>query len=1131
MPYDSFAARGATKASKPDAGKANLRNVPVFAIVKDNVDPVRAGRIRVYIDDLGGADPSNSNCWVTVNPLLPYYGYTDGSGSNTGFGSFTSNPISYGMWFSPPDIGTEVVCMFVNGDPNYGFYIGAPPVPEALRMIPAIGANFEKEDLVFNKGEATSYSDARRLPVTNMNINNKNLVDNVNFLITPKPVHSYLATIMAQQGILRDSIRGPIGTSSQRESPSRVGWGVNTPGRPIYDGGFTDESVADKAGNSEQQSGLKIIGRRVGHSIVMDDGDLVGNDQLVRIRTSLGHQILMSDNGQTLMILHANGQSYIELGKEGTIDMYSTNSVNIRTQGDLNLHADNNINMHASKNLNIFAEEMNIEVDKSFTQKVGADSSIYTMGTHTHKVDKAMSMESGGDASYASQTTTFINGKTRINLNTGETSTVPAVVESIKKVAQTDTVFDTEKGFIAAPLKLPTIVSRAPAHCPWANAGQGVPVNVNLGADSQFPASPNSNVSNANASAGPVQAGQAVTSAGIASVPNVPAVSKALDKTTTGAMVGAMAQAAATGPAAAAVAQGAGVVNTGDGKIIASIGATALSPKQLEVAGYLKPQSSSTINGLINAGASLTQALPSAVFTGKDGVKNLSSLVNSPQAQANATVQVLQKSQTALTNAGAVTGTEGAGAIAGLVMSGATAGIAATLNTVKNAGSSLLGAAQNAAGGLVNKAIAAGNFAANLAGNGLNGLNSIASATTKTFGDVLNAAKGAASTAFNAIKNSLKPFTPDVPQNLKAIASAKEAENQAQTALSGVSGALGAVAGVAATAGAGAISGLTQAANNFNNGVNSLTNINSQTLLKGVGSSATSVQNLASTAIGTAINSVSAPLAAVTNVTSGISKTISSATSASALASGVSNLPGGQAAVTSFNNISTASAQVGNAVSFAANQATGALNNISGAQASLSKLPVGNTVGAIAGGSLQGLQNQAQNLAGDLQNKLKAQGAGLASIVKTGLPPGLASQLQAQIGAVSSVGSSILSIPSVGVDTIDRSQISSQIASTLGNKKIPTPNFTGVISTAATASLSKANDDIVSRAKKVQELEEKYKVQKKIANTAYDELVAARTTLPAGDPKLEELREKAKTEVKKAMDLNDEIAKTASGVA
>ena len=49
---------------------------------------------------------------------------------------------------------------------------------------------------------------------------------------------------MNQQGIIRDPIRGPISSSASREPASRVGWGVSTPGRPIYEGGYDDASLA-----------------------------------------------------------------------------------------------------------------------------------------------------------------------------------------------------------------------------------------------------------------------------------------------------------------------------------------------------------------------------------------------------------------------------------------------------------------------------------------------------------------------------------------------------------------------------------------------------------------------------------------------------------------------------------------------------------------------------------------------------------------------------------------------------------------------------------------------------------------------------------------------------------------------
>jgi hypothetical protein len=66
---------------------------------------------------------------------------------------------------------------------------------------------------------------------------------------------------------------------------------------------------------------------------------------------------MMNDSGKTIHIMHANGQTWIELGEEGTIDLYASNSVNIRSAGELNLHADRNVNINSELgSINMFAK-------------------------------------------------------------------------------------------------------------------------------------------------------------------------------------------------------------------------------------------------------------------------------------------------------------------------------------------------------------------------------------------------------------------------------------------------------------------------------------------------------------------------------------------------------------------------------------------------------------------------------------------------------------------------------------------------------------------------------------------------------------------------------------------------------
>ncbi len=109
---------GTIKASTPNSGGANPRLAPVFGVVKNNIDPNRMGKLQVYIADFGSNDPNDQSSWCTVSYMSPFYGFVRPTSGDTGFGDYVSNPSSYGVWNSPPDIGTTVVCIFINGDLN-----------------------------------------------------------------------------------------------------------------------------------------------------------------------------------------------------------------------------------------------------------------------------------------------------------------------------------------------------------------------------------------------------------------------------------------------------------------------------------------------------------------------------------------------------------------------------------------------------------------------------------------------------------------------------------------------------------------------------------------------------------------------------------------------------------------------------------------------------------------------------------------------------------------------------------------------------------------------------------------------------------------------------------------------------
>ena len=754
--------KGAGKEYKDERAGGSTIPSAVLGIVKNNVDPTRTGRIEVALKRLGTADQDNPSTWVTVRYLSPFFGYTPNTGSPDSHGDFVGNPNSYGFWATPPDIGSEVVCVFLNGDPNEGYYIGGVPQPGLTHMTPGIAAS---DNIIPNSGEAQSYGGAKRLPTTEFNNANDKQNNSLNPAKQPRPVHSYQAAIYNKQGLLRDPDRGPISSSSDRESPSRV-FGMSTPGRPIYNGGYDDSSIESASKSGAPDKNFQVIGRTGGHTFVMDDGDVAGKDQLTRIRTSSGHTILMSDSAQTLFIIHANGQSYIELGKEGTIDMYSTNSVNIRTQGDLNLHADRNVNINAGKDFNVNAENVQIESEKVTNMFSGTDFAKYVKGNFTTKVDGGMSMASTGEASYASSSKTYINGPDAVNLNTGASGLTPKNIKQVTKIKHPDTLFDSQKGFASAPGKLDSITSRAPAHSPWENANKGVDAKTNLSAAANLPAPASPAVQQVNKSA-PASPTSPTSPAVAATVPNVSG-SSSMDKTSTNALTSQMAVNAATGPAANAVKQGAGIINA-NGTPTAVIGATALTPTQMATAGYIKPGMENAINASVASGKSLNESIPPNAWTGKGGVNSLGDYIDNKNAQVDATQTLLDKSKATLVQNNVISGKESVTQTGGLIMATATAGPGPVGDYLKTAAGGLglkmptslstaMPSVMNSAAGPISNLLAGGALAAGVANQLAGGLKS------------LGGADSLVSSMFSKLTASFKPLQAGVPQSLAASA-------------------------------------------------------------------------------------------------------------------------------------------------------------------------------------------------------------------------------------------------------------------------------------------------------------------------------------------------------------------------
>jgi hypothetical protein len=184
----------------------------------------------------------------------------------------------------------------------------------------------------------------------------------------------------------------------------------------------------------------------------------------------------------------------MEFGKQGTVDVFSTNSINLRTKGTLNLHADKNINMYAGGTIKIKAQEK-MFIESGETLVVNSLNNLVLAGA------KKVGIRSDGSLGIKSkqggwEATASLNFKGKvINLNGAPTPPVPEI-PPLPNYKLADTKFDATEGWTIDTGTLETIVTRAPTHEPYPYHNKGVNNKTNL---NSTPASQNPVASSASA--------------------------------------------------------------------------------------------------------------------------------------------------------------------------------------------------------------------------------------------------------------------------------------------------------------------------------------------------------------------------------------------------------------------------------------------------------------------------------------------------------------------------------------------------------------------------------------------------------------------------------------------------------
>jgi len=406
----------------PNSGKAEVG--PFFARVVGHFEPSYMGALEVEILRPSGNSPDAGRT-TTARMLTPFGGQTSEAFTGNDPDDYNNTQKSYGMWFVPPDVGTLVMVIFVQGNIKDCFWIGCIADDFMNFMTPGIAAtefNVEKNNPKYPRVPVAEY---------NKKVNGK-VPDPTK---VNKPEHP-LTIALQLQGLLKDDIRGITTSSARREIPSTV-FGISTPG-PVDK---TNGAKTGKVGKKGQEAENVPVSRLGGTTFVMDDGDdkylrktpafsgppeyaavsqnetggdvTIPHNELVRIRTRTGHQILLHNSEDLIYIGNAGGTIWIELTSNGKIDIYAKDSISIHTENDFNIRADRDINMEAGRNVNVksVAGRTQIETKTNFNLVIGASGVITTVGS--------LQVNTTGANNFTSTGATNIKSAANINLTSG----------------------------------------------------------------------------------------------------------------------------------------------------------------------------------------------------------------------------------------------------------------------------------------------------------------------------------------------------------------------------------------------------------------------------------------------------------------------------------------------------------------------------------------------------------------------------------------------------------------------------------------------------------------------------------------------------------------------------------------
>ena len=395
-----------------------------YAVVIDDYDEQNRDRLFCYVGgvstndirpvvDLATIDIATAK-GIWCGPLRTSFGTT-----RIQRDAEVDETISFGIKPPQPRKGDAVGVMFIGGSINYPVWVGSISEVAQAFTFPGLPSGIVDGEDDFLVGTETSRDNPTKKQRQSAGKINKNI---------------------KESGLSQDLVRGAGTAGSTRESPSRVsGW--KSRGDPNTDA--------------------------AGHFIVLDD---LPEASGIRLRTSYGHQITMSDATKSIYISTSKGNSWIEMSENGHIEMYSDKEFAIHAKGDLNLTSTGDTNLDVGGDFNIkvagsvkglVSSDYNISIDGNYylsSNNIHTKSSANTYISADNEVNIKSNTDMKLDAGLASHikggTFVFIDAGTQVQSDQGladsATSSDDATKPSLISLSGPTTISDSINNQIGA---------------------------------------------------------------------------------------------------------------------------------------------------------------------------------------------------------------------------------------------------------------------------------------------------------------------------------------------------------------------------------------------------------------------------------------------------------------------------------------------------------------------------------------------------------------------------------------------------------------------------------------------------------------------------------------------------------